>query len=571
MKRVKPSRGAWRWGVLLSFVSMFIAFCTAARADESVVVASPSLGARLYLKGLDAEGAQVRATIQDGAPLSGPRLGCVACHRASGFGSSEGGYYSPPINGPTLFSPRQLDRARFLANRFEQAQPQRYRIRLSQPHMRPAYTQETLARALRSGIDAAGQPLDPTMPRYDLKDGDVANLTAYLKNLSSQVDAGKTQEEIHFATIVSQDAPARQRTAMISTIETYFGWLNKVVRGDRSRVGFSPYHRSESIDSSREWRLHIWELTGPPESWPEQLDRLYAAQPVFAVVSELVTGPFRPVAEFCEKKNLPVVFPNTELPATALATPGRIFYFSRGMELEAQGFAAYLASVAPPPRAILQIVGPGPAANIAAAAFSRDTTTCLPSATVRQVDLRGEVLDEKLIDALRAAADVILVWPGDASDASLSALLEHAPKTATILLPSDALEFVKTKLPADAIRRVKLAYPYEMPGSTHPLSYRVRAWMRTRGLEIDEPRLQFQTYYALSLLDASMGRLLNDFYRDYLVETIEHEADGDLNPGVFPSLSLGPGQRFASKGVRIVRVDPTAEGGLSSESEWIVP
>ncbi len=570
MKLGKSSERAWRQRVILSLASMFIAFCAPGRADENVAV-SPELGARLYLRGLDAEGALVHATIQDGAPLSGPRLGCVSCHRASGFGSSEGGYYSPPINGPTLFSPRQLDRARFLANRFEQAQPQRYRIRLSQPHMRPAFTQETLARALRSGIDAAGQPLDPAMPRYNLKDTDIVNLTAYLRNLSSQIDVGVTQEEVHFATIVSQDAPAQQRAAMISTIEAYFEWFNKVARGERSRAGFSPYHRSESIGSSREWRLHIWEVSGPPESWPEQLEQLYAAQPVFAVVSGLVAGPFQPAAEFCEKKNLPVLFPNTELPATALATPGHVFYFSRGVELEAQGFAAYLARVAEPPHNILQIIGPGPVASVAAAAFSRGIMTRLPSATVRQVDMRGEGLDGTPFDAATTAADVILIWPGRASAASLGSLLEQAPKTATILLPSDALEFVKTRVPADTVRRVKLAYPYEMPGATHPLSYRVRAWMRTRGLEIDEPRLQFQTYFALSLLDAAMGRLLSDFYREYLIETVEHEADGDLNPGVFPSLSLGPGQRFASKGVRIVRVDPTAEEGISSESDWIVP
>jgi ABC-type branched-subunit amino acid transport system substrate-binding protein len=570
MTLVRPAERAWLRLVIFSLASFFTAFCTPGRADETGA-ASTALGARLYLKGLDAEGLQVRATIQDGAPLSGPRLGCVACHRASGFGSSEGGYYSPPINGPTLFSPRQLDRARFLANRFEQAQPQRYRIRLSQPHMRPAYTQETLARALRSGIDPAGQPLDPAMPRYDLKDADVTNLAAYLNDLSSQIDAGVTQEEIHFATFVSQDAPQRQRAAMISTIEAYFEWFNKISRGDRSRVGFSPYHRSETIGSSREWRLHIWELKGPPESWPEQLERFYTAQPVFAVVSGLVEGSFQPAAEFCEKKNLPVLFPNTELPATDLATPGHVFYFSRGVELEAQGFAAYLASLAEPPRAILQIVGPGPVANAAAAAFSRDMRTRLPSATIRQVDLRGEGLDEKPFDAVTTFADVILIWPGHAPDASLGSLIEQAPKTATILLPSDALEFAKTQLPADSIRHLKLAYPYEMPGVTHPLSYRVRAWMRTRGLEIDEPRLQFQTYFALSLLDAAMGRLLSDFHRDYLIETIEHEADGDLNPGVFPSLSLGPWQRFASKGVRIVRVDPTAEEGISGESDWIVP
>ena len=116
-----------------------------------------------------------------------------------------------------------------------------------------------------------------------------------------------------------------------------------------------------------------------------------------------------------------------------------------------------------------------------------------------------------------------------------------------------------------------LADPYELASVEHPLSYRVRAWLRTRKIEITEPRLQFQTYFALSLLDAAIGRLLTDFYRDYLVESVEYEAEGDLNPGVYPSLALGAGQRFASKGVYIVRPDPTEVDGLAAVSEWLVP
>ncbi len=40
---------------------------------------------------------------------------------------------------------------------------------------------------------------------------------------------------------------------------------------------------------------------------------------------------------------------------------------------------------------------------------------------------------------------------------------------------------------------------------------------------------------------------------------------------VYPRLSLGPGQRFASKGGYIVRFADTAGNKLVKESEWIVP
>ena len=235
----------------------------------------PALGERLYLSATHADGTPVLAKVQGDVPLSGPRIGCVSCHRPSGFGSSEGGYFAPPITGPFLFNARQLDRARFLQNRFEQAQPQRFRARLSQPHMRPAYTTELLARALREGVDAAGQPLDPAMPRYELTDADIANLAAYLQKLSASPDPGVTGEEIHFATVIDADAPAAERDAVLATLQAYVDWTNKNTSGDRGRAGFSPYHRSESTQSFRNWRLHVWELRGAPESWTAQLDAYY--------------------------------------------------------------------------------------------------------------------------------------------------------------------------------------------------------------------------------------------------------------------------------------------------------
>ena len=65
--------------------------------------------------------------------------------------------------------------------------------------------------------------------------------------------------------------------------------------------------------------------------------------------------------------------------------------------------------------------------------------------------------------------------------------------------------------------------------------------------------------------------MLDDFFRDYLVEIIEHEAENALNPGVYPKLALGPAQRFASKGAFVVCLDPQAKGGIRAVSDWIVP
>lgn len=47
----------------------------------------------------------------------------------------------------------------------------------------PPYTEETIKRAIREGIDPAGEPLDLTMPRWKMTDMDLDDVVEYLKTL----------------------------------------------------------------------------------------------------------------------------------------------------------------------------------------------------------------------------------------------------------------------------------------------------------------------------------------------------------------------------------------------------
>jgi len=547
---------------LLALVALGVAPAPSQSAPDA------ELGKRLYLTGTRADGAMAAAKAEGDVPLGGPRVACAACHRPSGFGSSEGGYFTPPITGPILFSERRLDRARFMMNRFGQAQSSRLHARLVQPHMRPAYTTETLARALREGVDAGGQTLDAAMPRYDLTDADVADLTSYLHSLSATPDPGVSAQEIHLATVIGPEVPASQRAAMLATLQAYVDWINKGVAGEASRPGFSPYHRNDVAGAERRWRLHLWELHGSPEGWSAQLEDYYRREPVFALVSGLAKGSWRPIADFCDVNRLPSLFPITDQPAIERAGSGYTFYFSKGARLEAEGLAAFLASQSPPVRLALQIVGESGEAAKAADDFGRALRAKAPGVTLIDAPWRRGEVD---ISAAGGTLDAIVIWPGEAEDEALSSLIEGLPEKVPVLLPSDRTPMAMHRLSRESASRVLLADPHELPGAVHPLAFRVRAWMRSRGLDINEPRLQFQTYYAASLLDAALSRLIADFYRDYLVEAVESEAEGDLNPGVYPSLVLGPGQRFASKGLFVVRVDETAPDGITAASDWITP
>src|SRR5262249_13784674 len=85
------------------------------------------------------------------------------------------------------------------------------------------------------------------------------------------------------------------------------------------------------------------------------------------------------------------------------------------------------------------------------------------------------------------------------------------------------------------------------PPDASPHAYRGRAWLRARGLAPDHERLQLDTWFTLSLTEAALMRLVDNFSRDSFVEAVEHETGRVPNPGVYARLSLGPDRRFASK------------------------
>ena len=172
-------------------------------AGETQIDSTVALGKRLYHEGITIDGTPVKATSQYDITVSGKSAACVKCHRPSGFGASEGGYYVPPITGPLLFAPRQLDRTRLFPDMFQQVQPPTFSARLHQPHMRPAYTTESLAVTLKKGQDPSGQELAAIMPRYQLTEKDVVALTAYLKTLSVKLSPGVDDREIHFVMVMS--------------------------------------------------------------------------------------------------------------------------------------------------------------------------------------------------------------------------------------------------------------------------------------------------------------------------------------------------------------------------------
>jgi hypothetical protein len=427
-----------------------------------------------------------------------------------------------------------------------------------------------LASALRDGKDPLGREFDLLMPRYDLSDEDTAHLVAYLKSLTAAPASGVTRSAIHFATVVTEGVEPEKRRAMLEVMDAYFRLKNAETRGLFERPGHAPFYDADSYNALREWVLHVWELKGPVGTWPMQLAAYYRKQPVFALLGGVGEGSWRPVYDFCEQREVPCVFPNTNLPVLSPAGAYSI-YLSGGVAVEAASLARHLAQPARArPNHIVQVYRDDDRGLVLAGALRRSLQE------QGGIDLRDYVVHHarKLSSdfwerLLKDEGDATFVlWLGDADLESLAAPRILTDLVRQIYLSYSLLNTLRPRLPENLRDKTFLTYPFTLTQTPTPHGYRARAWLRSRGVVRTHEQIQLNTYFTLTVVDHSLVNLSGNFSRDYFIENVEHETEGTPNPGVFPRLSLGPGQRFASKGSYIVKV--TGEQ-IEAVSGWIIP
>ncbi|HEY0766433.1 MAG TPA: hypothetical protein VGD47_00635 [Steroidobacteraceae bacterium] len=516
--------------------------------------ANASAAESLYRRGLMPSGAPVQATREAGAALNGADAACVNCHRRSGLGSSEGRITIPPIAGPYLF----IARGKSLE---QQGVPFVDTERVNHE----AYTDESLARAIREGISANGRPLNYLMPRYQIDDRTMAELIDYLKGIKVSAAPGVTARELHFATIITPDADPVKRRGMLDVMNQYFIDKNNAVARTKAPTLYSSHAMMFRVE--RRWQLHVWELTGAPSTWEAQLRRHLAAEPVFAVISGLGGSNWGPVQKFCEEESLPCLFPNVEAP-TGHDSDFYSVYFSRGVLLEAQLIARELAGATQWPRRVVQIYRAGDVGAAAAHALhSARAGSGLP--IVSRV-LKAHGSPGELAAAVRevGSADALVLW---LRPADLSAL-EHVPAPASRVWVSGEMGGLEqAPLPAAWRAATRMAYPVDLPGLRVVRVDYALSWFRIRKIPVLAQQVQVDTYLACGLASETLNHMVDAFVRDYLIERIEMALDHRALTGYYPRLTLAPGQRFASKGGYIVRFADPQGTKVTPLSEWITP
>lgn len=520
-------------------------------------------GENMYRNGVLPSGDPVQAVVQGDIPVVGTMFTCANCHMRSGVGSIEGTIITPPTNGAELY------RLRKPGARHSEAQEQRRPAVFITPHDRPAYTDASLGHVLVSGIDPAGDVLDPIMPRYLLAPRDLAILVYYLKHLSAELSPGVSEEMLDFATIVARDVDAADRDAMLLPLKRYIDNRNARVPlfQGRKRTGIF----AEEMDLSyRKLSLSVWELTGTSDTWRVQLEAHYRKKPVFAVLSGIVKGDFQPVHEFCNQNSIPCIMPTTDQPVVS-DDNWYVLYLSRGPKLEGESAASFLnmrKDLAGDAGRIVQVYrdqGKGP---VIARAF-RATLVELGLQPPREVVVKsGEPLDAGLLKGMGPGA-IAALWL-DADDLARLQLADKQSGPAVVLASGGMLGERLNAVPDRVRRSTYLTYPYRLPKDRKAIHQVVTTWLKQNRLPASNLRISADIYAMGSMLTDVLMHVKRNYYRDHFLDVIDMQRDQTYTVLNYPRLSFGPGQRYAAKGCYVVQLTEGPAPELVPMSEWVI-
>ena len=517
----------------------------AEQADKQII----ALGRRIYRQGRLGNGAPVEAFVMGDMKVLGTQFTCMNCHGRSGMGGAEGKTFTLAINSPALFAPRKavyLERA--------------------------AYTDKSLAAVIRTGIIPGGKKLSSAMPAYHLPDQAMTALIAYLKTLSSNFSPGLNKTSIHFATVISENVDPEDGKAMLSVVRKFFKDKNSRTRYEAKRREYGPFYQDYRNKAYRDWVLHVWTLHGPRNRWPDQLEQLYRQQPVFAMVSGMVEGAWRPVHQFCEQHEIPCLLPNTDFPGGVGGKDFYTLYFSEGLALEARVIAADIKTKRIKPH-VVQVYRTAQQGSFGAD-IVRGVLGSTQGIKVSDWQLkRGEKFNWRELSrkAHQLGADNVILWlpTNELINAGEVSRAEVFP--GSMYLSSSLLGGYFVEIPHIPGKQVQLVHPFNPPENQEVAFKRLQIWLDGRNISLQSRRILGQTYYACMILGKGLAHIKNHFYRDYFLDALDHGNAKAMFSINYPRLSYGPGQRYLAKGAYVYDLKFSSDKAAPTRGHWVVP
>jgi len=268
---------------------------------SGVVMANDNVGSQIYNNGLHGQRA------------------CVECHLKSGKGMPEGNVIVLPINykslseqyngipvvgRETIIDRNSMDKAiqTYLQNTFHKIPS------------RPGYTESTIKKVIKTGIDPASRKLNPIMPTFSYNDNEIASLIEYLKSMDAQPLVGVTSDSVNIVSIITDSTNDYDKTAFDDKLKEFFTIHNS--------------QGNKVISDFRKISYNTWKLTGPTDTWSSQLEEYYKNNPPFMIVGGFADN-WQPIQDFSESHKVPTLLPITNVPGKTPST--YTFYWNEGL------------------------------------------------------------------------------------------------------------------------------------------------------------------------------------------------------------------------------------------------
>lgn len=509
-------------------------------------------GKQIYLKGDDA-GEEITALLGGSdSEVPATAFACATCHGLTGEGTSEGGLQTPALAWSALMSP--------------------YTSALTLRE-RPAYTEITIGRAIRGGLDATGGRLHPGMPRYRMSDEQAASLLAYLKKLGREVEPGVSETTIKVgAALPLSGALAQVGQDLKATLAASFAEANE--QGDIY---------------GRRFELLVEDSRGDIEGTREATRKLIEQGDVFALAGSYEPRGSVAADEFLRQSEVPLVGPVTLSPHLTTPPNRFVFYLLPAFDEQARSLVDFIAA---------QEADDGRAAGESASGKDGQTAPVVQKKVRAAVIYVNGELETSALAALRAQArlrsqeivleqsyeagrfapastvaalartrpDYVFFLGGAQDIVACAREMERAQLKASLVTSVMMLGGAAFELPPTVAARTFLSYPSALPNQEDFAEF--LSVMQRRGVALRSPAFQTLAYAAAKTLIEATKLSRREISRPKFVNALE--ALRAYRTGVVPPLSFGPNRRVGVAGSYVVGID-LINKRYTALSEQIVP
>ena len=510
-----------------------------AQVQTEPLTAAEQRGKQIYLRGESSAGPEIIVMLGGGdTEVPATAFACANCHGLTGEGTEEGGLAAPSLVW------HELTQARTSALTTKERGP---------------YTDATLARAIREGLDPAGIRLHPGMPHYRMTNEQAADLVAYLKKLGHELDPGLSETNIKIGVALPLTGPLASVGQDIK---------------DTLNASFAEANEQGGI-YGRRLELVLEDSRGDLAGTSEATRKLVEQDKVFALMGSFEPKGSNDANELLKRAEVPLVGPVTLSPHVTVPPNRFVFYLLPTFKDQARSLVDFICAKAKQGQVADAAVQPKPGQAAPQITPARKPTAAViymsgemeadaleglrAQARLRSVELvfeqgyePGRFTPAPVVEAMARKKPDYVFFFGAASDiTSCAKEMERVHLNASLLSSVMMLGREVFDLSPEMAARIFLSYPSALPQQNDYAEF--LSLVQRRSIRLRSPAFQTIAYAAAKTLIEAVKLSTRQLSRATLVNALEGLRE--YRTGVIPPLSFGPNRRVGVEGSFIVGID----------------